>query len=164
MAPLPETSRENGKKGGRPKGSMTKLTRSLANELVRQGCDGLSVMVGNMMFWKDKAEKLGEAHEGLIAKLNSLPPEQTQEFADTLKEFNKVSAYYIAARDKSQECGRDVAPYTNPRLAAITLNTNIESNNAERIDEENMTPQQAAEAYASSIRTDNIIPFKRMAS
>jgi HJR/Mrr/RecB family endonuclease len=123
--PIPaEVSRENGKKGGRPKGAATKLTRSLANELVRQGFDGLSVMVDNMLFWKDKADKLGEQHEALIAKLNSLPAEKAQELEDALKDFNKVSAYYIAAREKSQDCARDVAPYTNPRLQAITVTKN----------------------------------------
>jgi len=150
--------------GGRPKGAANKLTRSLANELIRQGCDGLSVMVGNMLFWKDKAEKLGEAHAALIEKINSLPPEQAQEFAETLKEFNKVSAYYIAARDKSQECARDVAPFTNPKLQSIEFKGQMDVSGTVMIDAEKATPQQAQEDYASTIRTDNVTPFRRVAA
>jgi hypothetical protein len=108
-----EVSRVNGKKGGRVAGAANKLTRSLANELARQGCDGLSVMVENMLFWKDKAKSFGEQLEKLV-----VPEGNDEARAEALKLLRN----FLAARENSQRCAVDVAPYTNPRLQSITIN------------------------------------------
>src|ERR1017187_4523615 len=94
---------------GRKPGSANKLTRSLANELVRQGCDGLSVMVDNMLFWRGKANELGDL---LAEQLKSESPEVQKEALRTMGPF-------LAAREQSHRCAVDVAPYTNPRLQSI---------------------------------------------
>lgn len=149
---LPEKAVKN--RGGRPKGSANKLTRSLANELVRQGCDGLSGMVENMLFWRDKAAELGDLLE---EQLKSESPEIRKEALKTMGPF-------LAARQCHHECSRDVAPYTNPRLNSIEWRGQLDVTETKLIDDK-ATPQQAQETYAGAIREDNIVPFgKRVAS
>ena len=106
MSAPAEIARANGRKGGRPVGSATKLTRSLANELMRQGLDGLSGMVNNMLFWRDRAQEL-----------EALAMEQLKSEDDaTRKEGLRTMKPLMQARMNFHTCARDVAPYTNPPI------------------------------------------------
>jgi len=143
-----DVSRANGKKGGRVAGAANKLTRSLANELARQGCDGLSVMVENMLFWKDKAKSFGEQLEKMIVPEGD--PAAREEAMKLLRNF-------LAARENSQRCAVDVAPYTNPRLQSITINkTSVHTEISMKL-----TPasDDAERTYRGAV-----VPFKRAAS
>ena len=147
--------RPMGKRGqGRKAGAATKLTRSLANELVRQGLDGLSLMVDNARFWKDKAVELAALIDEQLARINGMS-EKPQELADALKEFNKTHAIYIAVRDKLQGCAVDMAPYTNPRLQAITIKK--DTTHTEIV--VNLTPA-ADDAERTYRGGTNVVPIK----
>lgn len=143
-----ELVKRNGGPGrgqGRKPGSATKLTRSLANELVRQGCDGLSNMVENMMFWRNKATELGELLE---EKLKSLDPEIQKEGLGIVRSL-------LAARENNHKCAVDVAPYTNPRLASITISG--DPDNPVKHVHETMTPSEASAAYATMRRKSRLV-------
>ena len=147
-------ARENGKKGGRPVSAASKLTRATANALCVLGDDGLSGMADNMRFWRSKANELGELLE---EQLKSASPEIQKEAMRTVGPF-------LAARDKYHECSRDMAPYTNPRLQAIEFRGTMDIKDVTIIDEKNATPQQAQEGYAGTLRSDNIVPMRKVAS
>jgi len=142
-----EIAKANGMKGGRPKGEATKLTRTLANELCRQGLDGLSGMVENMLFWRDKARELGDLLE---EQLKSSDPEIQKEALRTVGPF-------LAARQNHHECARDVAPYTNPRLQAITI-----SKTSTHTEIRMELPKPSEEKPAERIyREGNVVGLKR---
>lgn len=137
------TPKQNGGKregSGRKPGSANKLTRSLANELCRQGCDGLSNMVENMLFWRDKARELGEL---LQEKLKSDDPE-------IQKEAMTIARSFLAARENNHRCAVDVAPYTNPRLQSIEFRGQVDLSLQKVEDASDV--QSAAEAYQSTLR------------
>ena len=150
--PVPaEVSRENGKRGGRPKSATNKLTRSLANELNRLGMDGLSLMFKNAVFWDSKANEIGALVEEQLERIRNIPTGEHEKLADAIKEFNKTHATYIAVRDKLQSCAVDMAPYTNPRLQAIT----IKKQTTKTIVTMNLTP--AADDTERTYRGDNVV-------
>jgi hypothetical protein len=142
------TSRENGKKGGRPPNSANKLTRATANALCAVGDDGLSGMADNMKFWRGKAQELGALLE---EQLKSSSPEIQKEALRTVGPF-------LAARDKYHECSRDMAPYTNARLQAITIQkTSVHT-------EISMNLKSAADDTERTYRAGAVVPFKRAGS
>ena len=141
--------------GGRPAGSANKLTRSLANELIRQGLDGLSLMVKNAVFWDTKAVELGALVDEQITRINAIGGDQPRELADALKEFNKIHAIYVAVREKLQGCAVDMAPYTNPRLQSITVKR--DTTHTEIV--VNLTPA-ADDAERTYRGGTNVVPIK----
>lgn len=117
---VPQLPAKKKNPGGRPAGSANKLTRSLANELCRQGLDGLSLMVKNAVFWDGKANELAALIEEQLTRIKSIG-DKPQELAEALVEFNKTHKIYIAVRERLQGCAVDMAPYTNPKLQSVTL-------------------------------------------
>jgi hypothetical protein len=157
---LVPSPRPPGKRGqGRKPGAATKLTRSLANELCRQGLDGLSLMLDNAVFWKGKANELGSLVDEQLARIKLIPGDKSNELTAALAEFNKTHATYIAVRDRLQNCGVDMAPYTNARLQAISIQkTSVHT-------EIKMTLAPAADDTERTYRTDgNVVTLQRSES
>lgn len=143
--------------GGKPVGAATRLTRAKANELNAKGNDGLSVMVDNMVFWRDKAKEIGAVMEEQLVRIKEL--QNASEVADAIKEFNKTSVFFLAARDHAHRCAVDVAPYTNPRLQAITINKT--STHTEILMELKAPAQEENRAYRAD---GNVITINRSGS
>jgi hypothetical protein len=157
MSGSPETARENGKKGGRPPGALTKMSRRKAIELALANRTPLDVMVDNMNFWWDKGKDLGEVLEQQLARISSIKGKEKVKQA--LSEVNKIATHFLAARENAQRCAVDAAPYVHPRFQSIEFKGQLEVSEVEKISKE-MTPDKAKELYASTIKPDsNVSPF-----
>lgn len=87
-------------------------------EIVNTGNSPLDVMLRNMAFWDETANKLKEQIEETMLHI--------QEAAmcgdlseDLLEKAKKLLGNHLAARDKAQGCAVDAAPYVHPRLMSI---------------------------------------------
>lgn len=162
---------------GRKPGAATRVTRSLANELCRQGLDGLSLMLKVAIFWNSKVDELHYEMVNVTARVNAVMDKLDKDGivvdADDLKdlkkglvEHNKIGNAFLASLDKLLDTGDKMAPYTNCKLQSIELRGEIDVTHSEKIDEKKHNLDQAAEIYAGSLRTDNVLPFaaKRMAT
>lgn len=125
--PSVETSRENGKKGGRPKGSkgaLAKISEYKARQLASENEMPLDVMIDNMLFWRGRAAELTNTMKAKLddlSKFDISDPEQRGPFIEAMRQFNKTAAYMIAAREKAQSCAVDAAPYVHPKLTSIAF-------------------------------------------
>jgi hypothetical protein len=108
--PAPLSSRTNGRHGGRKKGAVTLLTRQRADELAAKGETPLDVMIRNMLFWVEKANYFGAKLEALV--VDAKDPAARAEAMKLVKDF-------LEARQNSQLCAVDAAPYCHPKLHAI---------------------------------------------
>src|SRR5665213_2660737 len=81
---------------GRKPGSATKLTRKLANDLIRQGYAPLEIMISNMMFWHKSAESIAQKIE-LLSR-------QRFEGGDKVKheKYNDLLRGFVIARENAQ--------------------------------------------------------------
>ena len=107
-------------------------------------------MVEGMLFWRDKADELGKLLED---QLKSENPEIQKEALRTVGPF-------LAARQNAHSCAVDVAPYTNPRLQAITIqktsvHTEVKMELPRPVDEE------AGRTYRDAT---NVVPLKQSGS
>jgi hypothetical protein len=122
MAPTPAQARESGKRGGRPKGiggALAKITEYKARELAAKNKTPLDVMIKNMHWWESRSEELTQLVEEKVKKVSAA--EADKELAEALKEFNRAQDSMTKARDKSQSCAVDAAPYVHPRHASISV-------------------------------------------
>lgn len=85
---------------GRPKGATTRRTQEIAARAQEQGLTPLEVMLDNMRFAVDGAQKA---------------------LACVLGEDGGINAYnqLLELRKLAQDCAKDAAPYMHPRLQAI---------------------------------------------
>ena len=154
-----ETSRENGKKGGRPEGALAKMSKRKANELAAADRTPLDVMVDNMNFWWDKAKDLGTIVEEQVARVQTM--ENPEEARAALAEISKTATHFLAARENAQKCAVEAAPYVHPRFQSIsvskhTTKTTITMVMNKPID--NLTADYRADGSA------DVIPLERIAS
>jgi hypothetical protein len=94
---------------GRPKNSVSKRTaaiRDISKEAIEKGITPLEVMLNNMRFYVDEADKL-------LAKI-LLGKKSTPELVKALKDL-------ISFRSQAQSCAVDAAPYVHSRLAHQTI-------------------------------------------
>lgn len=130
--------------GPGPKKSRTRIrTRALANWLVDKPSNPLIVMYSNLRHWHKETQRLQAALEALDPKLLADDPELQRDAFKTL-------AAHLHAREMSQRCAVDLAPYLHPRLAAIQWSPTSEEKPADITGD--MSPAQAAEAYANSLK------------
>jgi hypothetical protein len=101
---------------GRRPGSVTKLTRKLANDLIRQGYAPLEIMISNMMFWHKSAESIARKIELLSNEISESGEEKAKHeiYSDLVRSF-------LTARENSQKCAVEAAPYCHPRLQSVAL-------------------------------------------
>jgi hypothetical protein len=169
MAKDLEPSRKGGVRegSGRKPGSANRLSRSLANELNEKGLDGLSLMLDNAIFWKTKVEELQSMMTELGAKAAGLLDKVSKDDKDgdasaeaaskVLSEFNKTAAFFLAARDKLQDCAVNMAPYTNPRLQSIMVEKSSVHTEITMV----MSPSADDKERAYRDGSTTIVPFVR---
>jgi hypothetical protein len=124
MAAPAHIARENGKKGGRPKGALTKMSLAKARELADKNETPLDVMVDNMNFWRKRANELTDVMQEKLNNLVEMPitnKEEQDAFVKAMQEFNKIAAHMIAARAQAQSCAVDAAPYVHPKLTSVAI-------------------------------------------
>lgn len=100
------------------------MSRRKADELAQQDETPLDVMIDNMLFWRAKAHELTAEMQKkieLISKLDISDSNERKEFITMMGEFNKLAAHMIAARENSQKCAVEAAPYVHPRFASISV-------------------------------------------
>jgi hypothetical protein len=119
-----EQASKNAKSGGgrprgRPANALTVMSRHKARELAAKNETPLDVMLDNMLWWRHKANKLTNLVEEKIKIINCA--ETVEQLKDALIEFNKAAVSMVAARDKSQTCAVDAAPYMHPKYTSIAV-------------------------------------------
>lgn len=129
MAASAEIARANGAKGGRPKGSLNsraKLSEYKTRQLMADDESPLDVMIDNMLHWRRQALKYGvlldEKHELLMRfKAVEINEETLKQFMTLLREHTAVANKMLEARERSQKCAVDAAPYVHPKLSSIAV-------------------------------------------
>jgi hypothetical protein len=120
-----EQSIANGKKGGRPVGSVTRLshtiTRTEAHRLVVEGKSPLHVMIRNMLFWDENATNIGEMIKAKLANIG----EETD-----VRELTELLKKFMQAQAEAQKCAVDAAPYCHPRLANVAIKNDHSKNSS----------------------------------
>jgi hypothetical protein len=145
--PGAEISRANGRKGGKPYGvGLKPVVRRIIDKIIDEEETPLDVMVDNMKFWRHAAEAAGDRLQALLSDAQA---EGTQ---IDLREAMKLTSQLLAARENSQKCAVEAAPYVHPKLASIQMNMTNQTPPRE-IDEAQDTPEQAAEAWAAMVST-----------
>lgn len=141
-SPTPKTP----KKMGRPVGSVgtpTKLSRLRANDIASSGNAPVDVMLRNMLWWHQKAEEMTEQLQLLIVG----------EDEGTRDEALSALRNMLHAREQSQRCAVDLAPYVHARLASVTIKG--DSNHPIPVEiTKDMDPKKAAEAYAATLNAN----------
>ncbi len=89
---------------GRPKGSLSARTQELVAIALAEGISPLEVMLKDMRFYDNLAENAVSQLEAASAN---------KEKARMLKVVNEF-------KSKARECAKDAAPYTHPKLNAIS--------------------------------------------
>jgi len=123
------------KGAGRKVGAANRRTRAIADEAMKLGMSPLEVMLDNMHF----------AHQGAERCLERLVTEHEKsplEMFDAYKEMLKLRAM-------AQEAAKDAAPYMHPRLAAI------EHTGADGGPIQLVTKAQRDAAVAAALRADS---------
>jgi hypothetical protein len=100
---------------GRRPGSATRLTRKLANDLIRQGYAPLEVMISNMLFWHKRSESIARRIE-LLSSENVEGSDQAKD-----EKYDELVRDYVTARENAQKCAVEAAPYCHPRLQSVAL-------------------------------------------
>ena len=118
------------------------MTRKKAEALCDANESPLDVMVDNMLFWFRQSHNLQEKLEQL-SKVDELTP-------DERIGAMKLVQHFLDARNNAQKCAVDAAPYVHPKLQSIAL-TGAGGKGPIQLITTNMTPQQAAEAYANTL-------------
>jgi hypothetical protein len=120
--------RANALKGGRPKSAVTIKTRRRINELTSEKETPVDVMFDNMLYWHQRVRDLEpEFMEAMAASneiMRRLKDEQSEDYSEALRlmrETNALAGKFLHARERSQSCAVDAAPYCHPRLQAIAI-------------------------------------------
>lgn len=133
---------------GRPLGSATKLTRRKADELCDSNESPLDVMVYNMLFWFRATKGLETQLQDFMREFAE--SEVMRKSPESVEEFMKLMKHMVAARENSQKCAVDAAPYVHPRLASVTLKNDPKEPLTMILG--SMSAAQAAEEYAKTLR------------
>lgn len=135
---------KDGTRRGRPRSANTRLTRVRAHEIAMSGHAPIDVMYQNMLFWHEKA--LG-AEQQVFELIEKGTADLT---VDDRKLMIELLRTLLGARSQSQNAAVDLAPYIHPKLSSITLKG--DPKNPLTMVASEMSPQQAAEAYATTLR------------
>lgn len=105
---------------GRPKGSLSRRTlmiRAAAEGALKPGKTPLDIMLKNMYFYDDKADKL---LDDLVSKLQSSKKSSPTELVELLSELNSF-------RMSAQKCACEAAPFVHPKLSSQDVNVTTET-------------------------------------
>lgn len=118
--------------------------RAIADEALKAGETPLDVMLENMRFYHKQAEVIHNEVDALLAKANTdnVDFELVQELTERVEKMGRY-------RDKAQGCAADAAPFMHPKLAAIQVSGQVDSNVTMLA--ATMTDQEAIEAYRQAL-------------
>lgn len=103
---------------GRRKGALTQRTQKIAAQAIAEGKAPLEVMLENMRHFQQVALDAEKIIEGLtVAEMGAGKLEPEEQFKLLLAQAKKASGL----RQMAQECARDAAAYTHPKLSAVTM-------------------------------------------
>jgi hypothetical protein len=102
-------------RGGRKLGSANKKSVAIARAAMEKGITPIEVMADNMRFWHEKVGLLARRFETMLRNFEQMSEEDS-------KEAQRILGQMLMARDRSQQCAVDAAPYYHPKLASIDLN------------------------------------------
>lgn len=94
-----------------------------------------------MLFHHKNAQYLGERLSEML--------EAPQGSVD-VKECFKVAGQLVSARENSQKCASEAAPYCHPKLAAIAVQHSDAPERTE-VDIDNASPEQLENAWAQEL-------------
>ncbi len=138
-------SAANGKKGGRPKQSLspaTKMFRRQLTVLTELGQTPKQVMLENMLYWHKRTEA---AEKAIMEMLKA----QDLSYEDRMR-LLKLLETHVNARDKSQKCAVDAAPYCHAKLASLTLTPEKPKDERPAV---SMTDEELVEIVAQGMST-----------
>lgn len=136
------------KNSGKKKGSInarTKAIREVADKALRSGLTPLDVMMKNMRFYAEEAKGILDEIMKVVAEAQGSVPDE-----GTLKEINRLLGALNSAKLNAQNCASDAAPYVHAKISSVTL-SGPKGGPIQQI-LGTMTPAQAAEAYASTLK------------
>lgn len=116
---------------------ITKYLRKHTESLLAEGASPLEVMLDNMRYWHSKAGKLMAE---ILAGVGTKP---SLELIAALKDLGDFRA-------AAQSCAEGAAQFCHPKLAAIAFKGDL-SMTLTKVTK-NMTPEEAAQAYASMLK------------
>ena len=106
---MTEKPKENIKKAGRPRGSMTTKSQLLADRVMSEGETPLEIMLDAMRFYAKLARKIE----------NKIKETELEDYnADELKKL-------MPLKNLAVSCAKDAAPFIHPRLANIEANVKV---------------------------------------
>ena len=107
--------------GGRKPGKASKKALARLAEIQKivteEDLKPIAVMTDNMVFWHNQAIRMGEKLEGYVLDIDD---------PEAIDKLTKLIKLFFQARENSQKCAVDAAPYYHPRLAAVTVKSNPE--------------------------------------
>ena len=105
---------------GRPESDIKRLSRFRVGQMHSTNDTPADIMLDNMIFYHRRAMSLTPKLEKLIEQMDPANEEDRTEALRLLK-------VVLAAREKSQACAVDLAPYVHPRLAALAIQSTSQS-------------------------------------
>jgi hypothetical protein len=92
--------------------NMGAISRKIGIEAIRNGSSALDVMIDNMLFWHGKVGELTSQISNMVLNVDNV---------DERREAYGVLRLLLAARENSQRCAVDLAPYMHPKLQSIQI-------------------------------------------
>ena len=133
----------HGRGQGRKQTAITTLSRVRSHEIATSGCAPLDVLMDNMIFWHKHALAMGEKLQAMVE--SGLMKSDSDEREKAMKLLGSL----LEARDQSERCAVDAAPYVHPRLSSVAFKGSMR--HELKMVAGTMTPAEAAEAYASTL-------------
>lgn len=117
---------------GRKKGQLNKRTLARIEEVKlyqEKGLTPLQVMYENMIFWHGETVRLNRRLNDFLADYErSAAAGGDAELVDlaNIQKVRELLMLFLRAREMSQKCAVDSAPYVHPKLAAITVEKEVQ--------------------------------------
>ena len=137
---------------GRPPSVLTATSRDDAVAATKAvNLTPIQVMAKNMAFWDNAATESTAKIEAILQAV-----EDGSEVVDEtiLKDLNSALKRMLFARDQSQKCAADMAPYRHPRLANIEVHAGFGDEPESDVPKitNKTTPKEAAALYEQVLR------------
>jgi hypothetical protein len=118
----------------------------------------LDIMVQNMLFWHRQANDIGQQIQDMLLKdvsPEAVADEDALERAEKDREDRQKIAglleTFLSCREQSQKCACDAAPYMHAKLQSMHIDHEV-SGTIEHEVKKSMSPQEASEAYQSTLK------------
>lgn len=105
----------------RAAGPKRRLAQDKVGVLFDSGNTPVDVMTENMLFWHLRAQAMHEKMEAVMEKFLRDPNFTAEAYSEVVEEMRKYTKKLFEAREHSQSCAVDLAPYVHPKLAALAI-------------------------------------------